>query len=76
MVEGGPDLGVDPYRNAQAEIGAAVPIDACGSGTPALPEGPIILVLAKHTRRKLGLSRRADLARLVPSAGVLPDSRR
>ena len=45
------------------------------SGTPALPEG-IILVLAKHTRRKLGVSRRADLVRLVLSAGVLPDSRR
>ena len=34
------------------------------------------LVLAKHARRKLGLSRRADLVRLVLSAGVLPDSRR
>ena len=42
---------------------------------PALPEGPIILVLDKHTRRKLGISRRVDLVRLVPSAGALPDSR-
>ena len=42
---------------------------------PALPEGPIILVLNKHTRRKLGISRRVDLVRLVPSAGALPDSR-
>ena len=32
------DPGVDPCRNAQAEIGAAVPIDACGS-TPAA--GPL-----------------------------------
>ena len=42
---------------------------------PALPEGPIILVLAKHTHRKLGIFRRVDLVRLVPSAGALPDSR-
>ena len=36
---------------------------------------PIIPVFAKHTRRKLDVSRRADLVRLVLSAGVLPDSR-
>ena len=77
---GAADPGVDPCRNAQAEIGAALPIDACGSIPAAGPlrylKAPIIPVFAKHTRRKPGLSRRVDLVSLVLSASVLPDSRR
>ena len=36
---GAADPGVDPCRNARAEIGAALPIDACGSTPAAGPGG-------------------------------------
>ena len=60
-----------PHGNAQAEIRAAVPLRYLKALSFWYS-----LVLAKHTRHKLGVSRRADLVSLVLSAGVLPDSRR